>query len=224
MNIASIRIIKTATNYKKVIQAITAFDNVLSGNPAAAKNTPSSAALILDQLLYDESKEDFDPFIYQTFKVFLNKKTDIKINMHILSWCVDDIPILDSIFGGAGYKKYKYDKYRGGDYFIPGDNRNIPIFEIFPFMQTITMEQTQSGADYYPISLNSLVSLLDEQCSIKEIKIEAAAETFGNTSWIYSVWFTQSKSLTEAYRKKGYNIGFKRDPYEVKDILLIWKL
>ena len=103
INISSIRIISTATNYSEIIQAITLFDNVLSGNMDGLKKIPSSvwskSVFILDFLINSKDSNEFDPFIYNTFKLFLKQKTKIKFDMRHLNEYVDN-SFLDILFGG----------------------------------------------------------------------------------------------------------------------------
>ena len=74
INISSIRIIETATNYQEIIQAITLFDNALSNNIEERVNVSSESLLVLKHLIYERNENKFDLFIYNTWKVFVQKK------------------------------------------------------------------------------------------------------------------------------------------------------
>ena len=80
INISSIRIIETATNYRGIIQAITFFDNVLSNNiyNGVVVNTCPEWSLILNHLMHGRKENIFDPIIYNSWKVFLEKKLKLK--------------------------------------------------------------------------------------------------------------------------------------------------
>ena len=43
---------------------------------------PSSGFSIVSHLLSDENKNKFNPFIYQTVKLFIDKKKQVTLDMH----------------------------------------------------------------------------------------------------------------------------------------------
>ena len=170
LNISSIRMITTAKNYQAVIQTITAFDSIISDNADEdlARNIPSSAAAIMAQLLSNEAHNGHDPFIYRTFKLFLAKKTSIKIDMNKL--CFFDASFLKSIFGGTGVQSFVhsgneiksyletakivnelgYELNSGHipskEYFIPQDKTNIIRFDVFDNLEDITIYNVPYGS------------------------------------------------------------------------------
>ena len=86
ISIFSIRTICSARDYKEVIQAFNAFDNILSDNyvEVIMRNIPESAPLTMQHLLNDKTKHKFEPFIYETFRIYCDKKKEIKFNYETL--------------------------------------------------------------------------------------------------------------------------------------------
>ena len=81
LNISSLRIIQTATNYQEIIQTITLFDNVLNGNIDDDDNICSEWLSILNYLIVERTENKFDS------------------------------GFLCLIFGGRGLEKHKDDDY-----------------------------------------------------------------------------------------------------------------
>ena len=198
-------------------------DNIISDSTGRGMNIPSKAVLIMDHLLNGGDKNKFDPFIYNTFKVFLNQKTKIKIDMFDLDDNNIDVSFLYLIFGGRGFKKSKYgdtesesddDSYDviGDSYSIPSDNTNLPKLNSFKNLETIEIEYVQYGETYYPFSLSVLSSKLDKT-KMKEIRISTGYKATDGTSWLSFVWSRDSSSLKQEYKNKGYIITFKTSAF-----------
>ena len=219
INISSIRHIETATNYQEIIQAITAFDNIISGNTKAAKDISPGTYSIVSHLLSDENKNMFNPFIYQTFKLLMEKKKEVTLKLHAIYEYIKDIKFLGLIFGSRGVKQfeYEYDEDKSNWYFIPSDDTNIPnnIINKFNNIQTINIRGTQAGypSKYYSLSLFCLLSLLEPQSTIKQINISTSLDLpRDKTSWLKFVFLRDSFSLKQQYKKKGSIIDI--DEYE----------
>ena len=202
-------------------------DNIVSDNvdENIAKNIPPSAASIMDHLLNDEQKNKFAPFIYKTFKVFLGNKTKITIDVNTLFWFDDSF--LKYIFGGSGFKKFKYGvddglgigKFLGAfsindtNYTIPdpGDMTNIPRFDVFDNLREINMDNVQRSDIYWSFSLLSLLSMISKS-SIKKINITTVGEcyTHDDTTWLSYVWNNDGATIKQAFSDKRYNIQFDK--------------
>lgn len=231
INISSIRVISTATNYQKIIQSITALDAIISGLPITS--VPSFAPSLIEHLLNDEMENEFNPFIYETFKIFLARKIDITLNMYQLSYYNIDTFFLRLIFGGNGFKQFKYDPIsslsdvRVSKYFIPSVTTNIPIIcNQFCNLQTIKMEQTQCINKYYSLSLVSLLSLLESQSNIRQIKISTSnhgGTASDGTNWMSFAWKNDSVLLKQKYKRRGYNIDYNKGNVFTKDTISIEK-
>ena len=178
--------ISTASNYQEIIQAITLFDMILSVNTQAVSDfdIPSSTSSIVNHLLSDAMRDKFDPFIYQSFKLFMDKKTNITVDM---SWInkIDDANFLRLIFGESGCKKFEYErdehnKKKSNDNLMPSENTNIPfVSKQFRNVETIRIINTT----YHSISLFSMLTLLEPQSAIEKIEIQIEGdEHFGHGS------------------------------------------
>ena len=201
INISSIRIIKTKRNYQEIIQAITILDNILSGN--IEEKISKKSLLILNHLIVERKENKFDPFIYNSWKTFLQKKTEIKIDMDNLNKYITDLGFLGLIFGGRGLELHRRDLFDDNfknNYYIPDDMTNIlklNVLNVFPNLQTMVI----GWLEEHPFSLHQLALLLKDT-KIKMVEIEAAK----NSSWLFYLWSDKSSSLIKAYKNKGYSI------------------
>ena len=209
INISSIRIIETGTNYGEIIQAITLFDNIISGNTPMRISTSiwKKATLIMNHLLNnnDKTENKFDSFIYNTFKLFMDRKNKLKIDMNALDYFKVDLSFCNLIFGGAGFQTKRYEQ--DNDYLIY-DDTNIPRFKLFDNLGIVTIIGIQRHNKYWSFSLISLLSKMVES-NIKQANISTnwmMADDF--TSWISSVWNQSCSSLVKEYKKKGFAIEF----------------
>ena len=201
--------IESATNYTQIIKTITAYDNIISSHAIWGDFKIPEFSSIMDDLLNNDNKDRFCPLIYQTFKLFLDKKSEIIINMDTLNRFITDTSILNVIFGGTGFKVIEYTD-NSNDYSTPDDDTNIPRFDIFENLEVITIDGVQTnnyGTRYFPLSLNSLLLLLDQHSGIKEIKIGGGRANDG-TSWLSSVWERNKSVLQSDYENKGYVIEY----------------
>ena len=113
LSIGSILIIKTSSNYRAVISAITLFDNILSCNFLHQHNKVSTSLLsksmvILKQLLNDEQKDTFDKFIYTAFTTFARHKTQIKLGMCPIWMKIQLDEWMKFLFGESGLGAWEY--------------------------------------------------------------------------------------------------------------------
>lgn len=236
MNITSIRIIETGTNYQEIIEAFTLFDNIITSGEyvnlsVINENMPESywkrLIVIMDHFLNVESEKIFDSFIYDTWRLFLKKKIEIKINMAELDDHQQnhiDASFLNVIFNGAGFKKYEYNEQVNEeiDYFIiPSDDTNIIKFDIFPNLQEINITFAQDNDEYWPFSLSQLLLIL-RQTKVEKVKIKTNILLGVDLkSWIKWLWHNNS-SLIAQYQNEGYSIKFVDDYSD--DCLLIQKM
>lgn len=205
---------------------------MLSNNYRSAYDVSSETAPILKHLLCDKQNQNlFHPFIYETFNLFLNKKTNITLNMwgihyHVIEnkgmmgWHSRlDSNFLKLIFGGTGATRFTRGENNKDPYFIPSDDTNIPIiFTKFNHLHTLTIFDTQYyfGNTYYSMSLFSLLNLLTPQSTIKEIKIYSQRDDESETkhlNWISFVFARDCIELTQKYRERGYIIDYGIEDY-----------
>ena len=93
---------ETASNYDKIISAITLFDNIVSGNVTVEHKSISETdmkqyAKILQHLLYDAEKNIFHPFIYSTFESFARSKNNIVIDYYDTHQRIDSEEMMNVI-------------------------------------------------------------------------------------------------------------------------------
>ena len=171
---------------------------------------------------YEKDKK-FDPFIYKTFQLCLDNKTEIKVDMRGLSKCYGDESFLDILFGGRGFKLSKItegavedepesDPEEGGhhtydvidpSYIIPEDETNILRFDLFKNLEKLIIDYTQDWTRYCAFSLTALLNKL-KGTKIKEIKI--TGNRFNSSAWFSWDWSHKEGSWKQAYIDKGYLI------------------
>ena len=103
--ISSIREIETRTNHAEMVKTIRIFDKITSDEINEKVKTSSSSVQIIDGLFNANNQNDFKLNIHQTFKLFLDQKTEIKINMKHLSKNVA-ASFLDAIFGATIFQTF----------------------------------------------------------------------------------------------------------------------
>ena len=184
-------------------------DNIISDNVRAAdsvdKSLLSSYSLILEHLLYGlhKNKFKFNPFIYESFKVFCQNKTEITLNMDNINDFIEDKVFLNVIFGSNGFVKRS--RWGYNNFSIPVNNENLPMrkfLESFNNVTSIKITKVEYGYDYYSFCLIRLLSLI-EDTKIEKIEIG------GWKGWLFTSWKVSSSSLIQTYKKKGFQIEYK---------------
>ena len=209
VNISSIRIIETATNYEAIIGAIRLFDNVLSGNiKGDVVEISKKWLLILNHFVFERNENKYDAFIYNTWKVFLQKKNKITIEMWHLNNFITDLEFLGLIFGGRGLEMHKYED--DNNFYIPDDNDmtnilKLNVLNLFNNLQTIWITNVQYRDKYYSFSLYQLLLFVRVN---KIEKVQISTFSVNSLSWLDYLWGNKSLSLIEEYKKKGYGIEY----------------
>ena len=191
INIVSIRILETATNYGEIITAISVFDNIISDNlyDKLAGKLSEKCVPILKHLLFDKDKNIFDNFIYSTWNLFTERKKKIKIDLNDLYEYID-ADFFDLIFNGL--MVYSFD----GNYLIPNDETNLlrqEIIDTFDNINSIEILHTQFVNKYIPFSFAKLLEMVNHS-RINQIVI--AAGTYKDQSWISCLWTSIVKQCT----------------------------
>ena len=62
----------------------------------------------MNHLIIERKENQFDPFIYNSWRVFLQKQTKITIKMYWLARDIRDSGFLGLIFGGRGLERHQY--------------------------------------------------------------------------------------------------------------------
>ena len=174
------------------------FDEILSGghNPYFDGHSAASTKSILNHLLYDEIKDKFSSSMYDSFQVFLDDKTEIKIDMYGVAGS-----FLDVIFGEKGWRKYSVEE-REYDTMNEDDFTNIlklSLLEQFKNLKSMTITCCSE------ISLLALLSILD---STKIKSIDIIVNIVYIRTWVESTWRKHKTSLQHAYGNKGFSINF----------------
>ena len=215
INISSIRIIETATNYRDTIQAITLFDNIISNNieKKVSQKLISNSVVIMSDLIEVGNSDEFDPFIYNSWRIFLQKKNCIEIDMDLLLMYISDFRYLGIIFGGRGFIITIKDD-ADDNYVIPDDHdmTNILKLNLFNNLQTVNIKNVQYRNGYHSFSLYQLLSILAlSKIQKVEISIPARYTAVDRSSWLSYLWSKESLSLIKQYRNKEYVIEFVND-------------
>jgi len=187
-------------------------DNIISDNVRTAKGVNksllSSYSLILEHLLYGLHKNKFNPFIYESFKVFCQNKTEITLNIHYIWKCIRNRAFLNVIFGSNVFVIGDLSEDDDNNFSIPVNNENLPMrkfLESFNNVTSIKITNVQYDDYYYSFCLIRLLSLI-EDTKIEKIEISSG---YGYKGWLSSSWKVSSSSLIQTYKKKGFQIEYK---------------
>lgn len=236
INIESIRVISTAKNYQAIVSAITLFDNIISGNfddydqpsPAFVKRSIQ----ILEHLLSTkQSKNMFDPFIYNTWNTFVNCKKEITLSMQglyvYLASTQRGTDLLSLMFGGKGFRVSQMG-VMDDNFDICDDDTNIMKAGIFKNLECLKLQRVQfydhlcyhsvwfldynrKNKYYWPFSWQHLLSWMDNQPKLKEIRIsmyifESEATVNKDVPSLLSNIWSDSSAMKEMLTSKGFEI------------------
>ena len=192
--------IESNKTFKKTIQAITYFDNLVAGNYRGVRDFIQKADVInegkpkheiikelvsiVDHLLNGEERNKYDPYIYETFKLYL----DIRSELHIDFFQMGNM--------GVNYSLRR----------LLLDDGNIPRLELFKNLETVSIQnagrrESWDSGGYNEASLLSLLSRL-EKSTIEEITI-TAHRGFNIEEDLY---LDDLKLPRQEYKSKGYLI------------------
>ena len=91
LNVSSILIVSTSSNLSKVITPLTILDNILNNNVDISNqisNNMGDFNVLSSLFSFVLSSKKESKYIYKTFNVFRNKKTEIKIHIdHLNEHC-----------------------------------------------------------------------------------------------------------------------------------------
>ena len=113
MNVTSIRIVEHNLSLEKVIQAVTALDNIVSNNITWPEHMiPDSSAygsrlgVLFRYVLYGKKEKQWNQYVFDTFHCFAKSKTRLNISLWRLSMYVKDQVLLNLLFHKFG-RNYK---------------------------------------------------------------------------------------------------------------------
>ena len=132
------------------------------------------------------------------------------MNMYNLDKYIDFKKFLNLIFGENEFGEVgKLSELDDQSHFIPDNNQNLPNHKFLQKFKNVASLAIY-GVEYYSFSLNKLLSLVQDT-KIEEVTISGFVEEKGTSSWLSSLWNTQSLSLTQTFKKNGFNIQFKKE-------------
>ena len=216
INITSIRIIESCTNYEEIVSAITTLDNVLSGHlyyeisPVLCKTYAS----ILNHLLYDKDRRSLDPFIYSTFHTFVENKTEIRISMEKLNDYLSQ-EFLELLFYRFDEPKtvppeaydYPYPSWEDPvmvPYVLQDDDTNLlkkELFNVFHNVSVVKIGGSQNFGDkrngiYWAFSLQKLLDVMNNT-NIKQLEILTPSVSLSWSGREYYRYREISKSINK---------------------------
>ena len=203
----------------EIISAITLFDNIISNGlwDKVPSTVLADSKVILQHLLYDENKTQWNPFIYSCWQSFVGNKEEISIDFSKLNEYIADIEFLDLIFCD-GFETNECDEDNcDGKYVFYNDNTNLfrqDMFDIFENVKLIWIDYVQNDNEYWAFSLLKLLSVIDNHNNIEKIEISASCTDKGRSSWLSLLWNKSSLSLTQQYEIKHFDIKYERGHHQ----------
>eukprot|EP01084_Bolivina_argentea_P239210 402078_1 len=181
LKIESIRIIETAKNYQSFMHSFYVFDAMISGVSHKHIKVTRVDVDVLEKLINEVPTKNIDTYVRNTFKLYLNQKNEIKINIndfdgsyyghwqYVNGGCYRKLGhlIFHSVMNEGGYKdwndneKWKYLKERKWEKSNDSVNiLNTKILQKCPNLRKVEINTTYSDNDCYPMYRFSLLSFL----------------------------------------------------------------
>ena len=218
LDITSIKIIKGALNLAIHIQAITAFDKLISNT----LNFPSYDAElgfgpIIKELMNHYSSSSsrpkvFPQYIYDTFEALIAFKKKIEINIVRLHKTRPDKLLLQQLFDAEIVEEKDPENV---DVFICDDNRqnmiNPLLLKVFKNVEEIKIITKHHGPfweklPHYPLSLSLLLSI------ISKTAIKTATIVVNDKGGHFYLWQKGAlSSMTTRYKQNGIKLVVKKD-------------
>eukprot|EP01084_Bolivina_argentea_P157565 274553_1 len=231
LRMQSVCIIETQQNFEIFFHAFYLFDCMLSGiNMNAADiygiKVTSVDFEILSKLMSNKLGNtcfQFDPYITNSFEIFLNRKTEISIEMvwldkyfkNLTNLIMNDVMSFDINFLHTELITQKDSISKSKDFSLfdlmmnSKTNCNLlkqQTFQLFPNIKKVTLYTTCGPQNStYVFSLLSFLSVI-ESCkpSVKIITIkESGTQTRRNPFWLLEMF---SLSIKQAYNKQNWEI------------------
>eukprot|EP01084_Bolivina_argentea_P271770 462515_1 len=212
IKIESIRIRRTAQNFKKFMHSLYYFDNMITGgNFTNMKIKTAHTEIIkclINHTLGKQITKKIDPYIYSTFECFCQSKQQIALDLYQLKKADEKMRnlIMYSMDECVHFRVYKEEKAR-----VDTDFRNLfrsQIFQIFKNIKTVIIKTTSVGGILsYSLSIFGLLSLI-EPTSVNKVIVKAVAIYGESNNWITSLW-TSSSTIKKKYNEQNYSISVK---------------
>ena len=222
LNISSVRIIKTASNYGSVSEAITAFDACISGQTKIRNNDASQKyGVVIAKLIEAEltgNYDGIDDYIIKTFHAFTEGRKKIEIKIPDLVDAINDKKLLNNVIVDPEMIEFK----NGETEFIRRsemDNTNLlnpKLVKLFRNCEEIKMWMNKyKENNIYTFSLMALLSIIQDSL-IRRLELVIWWKEFeddGETkckelSWIDVLWQSSSEEIVQKYKEKGFDIKY----------------
>ena len=240
LRLETITIIPTAQNFQQWFHALYIFDAMISAQSLDAGilqniNILSSDILIVRKLLgyslnmlsvkkKSEFLEEVDGYIINNWQIYLNQKTQIKINMSMLDYHYGSLS--DLIIYSIKEAK-EYDKIDDGDLL---NVLNTKICKIFPKLNQIVIHTTSYTGKYeHRFNLLSFLSSIQAAKSCIKYVIKAWRKydygIYSGSTWLNGISIGR---IEKQYNEKKWNITTSKEMYQkdgqhIADILIINK-
>ena len=235
LNIESIRIIETSDNLKKYIGAITSLDSIISDNLWKNNSIPvdSKCGEIIGHLfdaIDNGGESNMHPYVYKTFKTFIQHKKKIKIDMDNIWKHLLDQKLLDLLFDSLEIQRY--DKEARLSYWLDSDifaKGNLIKSELFRILRNVKELHINTCSNYtalgnardgsFPIPLLALLWRI-KNTSINKVTIEIHDEEVSSRLKRYMMTETPSSyyldSIKQIYEAKHFGIKLEMvHPYNI---------
>ena len=188
LKLTSIRHVDSSSNFKKFMKALYFFDAMLS-DVYLQRFVPNADRKVLNKLLTQTATNDIDAYIVQTFGLYLQRKTEIKIH---LGWLDDFYKALNDLIV-ENIEETEEDK---NDINL----LNVGTIQRFPNLEQITITAHYGYAIVYRFNLLSFLSKIEEcSASIKYVICDG-------DKWMKD---SVTASIQKEFNEKGWKITQK---------------
>eukprot|EP01084_Bolivina_argentea_P088958 160612_1 len=235
LRIETIRIIESGNNYKNFVHAFNVFDQMISGvdrDEYDEMGITATDSKILDEMINnklrikrEKDKVIDDKYIIDTFDLFLNSKTQIKIKLEDLDKYYKEInhlimhSLVDEGIDWRGYNVREERKINNNSDIDLVNVLNAKMLVIFPNLNEIEIYTTYGSDIYYPgyplyrFSLSSFLSSIQSSKSSIKYIINANREWSGEeetdkTQYPEASWLNNivTPSIEKAFNSKNWTI------------------
>ena len=212
LRIVSIAIVQNAKNYRKMIRAFYLFDAMISGVDmfeCPLKEKQSDFDLLSDLIKFtlnesDGGFTDFDLYLKNEWKLFLQNKTEITVN---LRWLNDYFQSLSKLVMFNVVRNGGYDAERGGLWSDTANGKDNVLrpewISMFPSLHSVTI-RTGGYGDLYKFRLEALLESMQSISPSVTVNVKDWGE------WVESAL---ADEISAAFDAAGWNIEYEKgDP------------
>ena len=211
-------------NYTRYFKALYYFDAMLGGSAWIDQLNDTNIHVIISNLINGYIFKDknlqnkYGGYMNDTFRAYINNKTQIIINFHYLRCHFKDIMdlVVKNVFGQYGQQNFGF-----GISTVYNNFFRPIILRLFPNLKSIILIMTDIYGDHeYKIDIEHLVSFLDERLLQRrrnrkiKITIRATHRRYHDVCWLSGEW----KKLEDSY-KLIHNMSLHTNTYQHMDIV-----